>query len=105
DRFPKTLLTWEPNRTPFAFAVNLGGDSYTPSLRPIPDKKNIWNIKISPDFAGEISRMLLSSASKVPPPANDAVAKSDAAAGAALIKTLEAESVHDHTPDGLTGLR
>jgi hypothetical protein len=105
DRFPKTLLTWEPNRTPFAFAVNLSGDSSTPSLRPIPDKKNIWNIQISPDFAGEISRMLLSSASRVPAPANDAVLKSDAAAGAELLKTLGIGSALPEREGDLTGMR
>ncbi|HEV8066354.1 MAG TPA: hypothetical protein VGP76_01365 [Planctomycetaceae bacterium] len=105
DELPKTILTGPPGETPFVLGVNLSGDSHTAPLRPTPGQKNVWNIKISPDFTGEISRMLLSSASTVPPPANDAVAKSDAAVGAALLKTLEAMAVPDHTPDGLTGLR
>ncbi|HXY36807.1 MAG TPA: permease prefix domain 1-containing protein [Planctomycetaceae bacterium] len=105
DAVPKTLLTWVPGETPFVLGVNLSGDFYTAPLRPIPGRKNVWNIKISSDSAGEISRMLLSSASRVPPPANDAVATSEAAAGAALLKTLEAEALQDRTPDGFSGLK
>jgi hypothetical protein len=100
----QTLLTWKPDWTPVveesqAFRVK-------PSLHPVVGRDNVFEVPLTADFAERVDKMLVSSASRVPESTNATEAKTDAAAGAELLKTLGIESASaDQSPAGLGGLR
>jgi len=100
----QTLLTWKPDWTPIveesqAFRVK-------PSLHPVVGRNNVFEVPLTADFAERVDKMLVSSASRVPESTNATEAKTGAAAGAELLKTLGIESASaDRSPAGVGGLR
>jgi hypothetical protein len=105
SRPSETLLTWEAGWTPVSEGRE--GEAFTgpQSFHAIAGRKNIFEIRLLPRFAEFVDRMLISSASRVPESTNAAEAKTDAAAGAELLKTLGIEGATPiRMPEGLTGL-
>jgi hypothetical protein len=106
DKLPRTLLTWEPGWTPFAGGSGFSAMNEQVTLHPVAGLKNVFEVQLSADFVDQVNKMLLSSASRIPESANATEAKTDAAAGAELLKTLGIEGAGaDRTPGVLTGLR
>jgi hypothetical protein len=106
SRRPDTLQTWARDRTPVAKTQIFGPGTDASPLQPIPGRKNVWKVRLARNFADEVTKMLLSSASRLPD-AKDAVkAEAETKVGSELLKTLGiASAVPERTADGLTGLR
>ncbi len=106
SRRPDTLQTWARDRTPFATTQIVGYATEAPPLLPVHGQKNVWKIRLARNFADEIDRMLLSSASRLPYAKDAAKADAETKFGSELLKTLGiSKAVPERTANGLTGLR
>ena len=106
SRRPDTLQTWARDRTPVAKTQIFGPGTDASPLQPIPGQENVWKFRIARNFADDVTKMLLSSASRLPDAKDAAKAEAETKFGSELLKTLGvASAVPERTADGLTGLR